>query len=180
MAYYDQVVTSLFPKKELFNRYTSQQQFICPAFYEKVTCYRSTVITSIYLYKQQFPHTKEISCWRYPKWRHHNNYCKLWKAINQMWFPLTTSGMNLFLICLWVFFFFIHSTLHNVQHSSPSGPHAFLSVVSLYIKCFSHLYQHQLLCIQCLPCLINLQLFSFMNRGGLDWFSILQQRFLFR
>jgi len=34
-------------------------------FYAKVTCYRSTVITSIYLYEQQFAHTNEISCWRW-------------------------------------------------------------------------------------------------------------------
>lgn len=67
-----------------------------------------------------------------------------------MWFPLTTGCMNLF-VCFFFFSFYIPpSIMSHVLHPLDYKP-LFLSVVSLYRKCFSHLYQHQLLCIQCLP-----------------------------
>lgn len=58
-------LSPLFFQKKPFQHIQVSILIHLPCIYKKVTCYRSAVTTSIYLYEQQFPHTDEISCWRW-------------------------------------------------------------------------------------------------------------------
>ena len=139
MAYYDQVRNLSFPKKRTFQQIHESTAIHLPCILRKSHllqkyCNYQYLLIWAAISSHKWNQFLEMvfskgKFWKYPKWCHRNNYCKLWKAINQMWFPLTTSGMNLFLICLFFFSFIppsiMSSILHPLDHKS-----------SLLICCF--------------------------------------------